>query len=239
MDEVDPADLPDWLTGFSVALVKELDDLVRAFGVDDPAAKVRRAELPGPPRVCVSSALTDYRAVLIGDQPGIADLSRSFVCRFGRGESYVIWQRGVTVESVRALIGQLRLVSRAFGADSIEGVLGTMAEDDNRAACRYSVDEHFRVRGQLSIPLQGTDGIERLAAGFDRPDEVAVAETLLGHGICRKSDLPFVQERERVVRLLLAQYGITTPEQVRNLAPGELEKVYAIVGAELDKVFGG
>ncbi|MBU0625403.1 hypothetical protein KKF05_03600 [Patescibacteria group bacterium] len=227
---------PDWLPDFSLDLVAELDALVRAFGVDDPKISVRRIKFDGPLEIYVSVALTKHRAVLISDQPGCADVHRSYIRRFDGGMSYVIWQQGVTVEGVRQLINKLRSISTMFGAADIDQVLGERQPGDNEAKGDYSVDRHFRVFGQLTIPLFSTTSLEQLVAMFDRPEEVAIIETLRGRGLCRKSDLPYMLARERLVKLLLAEYNII-PDQVDQLAPGELDKVYAAVEGELKKIF--
>jgi len=234
-NEIGYDDPPEWLSGFSVELVKKLDDLVRAYGVDDPATAVRRATLKNRRGVCVAAALSQHRAVMIGDQPGCVDVNRSYIRRFDGGGSYVVWQRGVTVEDVQELIDQLSILSQAFGP-SVEQALGEMEPGDNQSECIFEVDVLFKSRRHLAIPFSGTDTVEEFAARFDRPEELAVVETMLGRGVCRKSDEAYMLQREEVVAIVLGEHGVT-PDMVHRLAPGELAKVYRVVDMELDLVF--
>jgi hypothetical protein len=233
-DEFGYDDPPDWLPDFSLELVRQVDALVRAFGTGDTQGKVRRFALLDPPAVYISVALTKYRAVMIGDQPGCIDINKAYFRRFDGGASYVLWQRGITVADVRRLLDKLRLLGAAFDINDISEVLDE-TQGDNQIACRYSVDRHFTTPHQLSIPLLKHVSIEQLVDMFDRPEEVVAVRTLLGQGICRKSDLSFMLERESLVEKILLSDGIK-PDEVDKLLPSVLVEIYLIATGLLEKV---
>ncbi len=233
-EEIGFQELPEWLEDFSLELVQELNRLVRAFGVDDPQVSVRRYRIEEPQRVSVSVALTPHSALMISNRPGIVNMHISYVRRFGAdGNSYVVWERGITVEAVRVMVSELRALRGVFGP-SVEQALGELENGDNQADCKHLIDETFRERGYIARPLVGT--AEDLLATYDRPDELMVFEALIGHGVIRRRDEEFCREREMMVGLMLESVGITAETALR-LAPGELQRVYAIVGHELNAVF--
>lgn len=225
---------PVWLEGFSLELIVELDDLVRRLGAIDPQGRMRRVSADPPERLFVSSVLNEeYRAVMIS-AANCGVIGRSlddiYLSQFDDGNSYFMWERGITVGQVGRLVERLKSLAEELDAAGATGqLLG-----DNFAALQYPVDEVFVRRGLVKLPM-GPVAPEQLMEAFDRPDELAAVETLRGRGICRKRDLWYVRLRERVAcRILrkLVESGRLDPD---NPPKGILDRVYAAAGAEIDK----
>ncbi|MFH1047527.1 MAG: hypothetical protein V1738_04445 [Patescibacteria group bacterium] len=227
---VDPSSVID---GYSIKLVQELNRLVCDYGIGDPQAAVRRYQIEEPSRVCVSATLTPHIGLLVSRQPGHVDLRNCLVHQFG--PSFVIWENGITVAEVRALMAGLYVMFVVFGPN-IEQGLGYLEPGDNQAECRYSVDEHFKLCGQLSVPVMNILTAEDLLAQFDRPEELQVFDSLMGRGVIRKCDLQFAEEREWLMTEVLSSLGISADEQ-RRLPPDQLEKVFRLINAQLDAVY--
>jgi hypothetical protein len=228
--------LPEWLEGLTPAFLIILDDLVRQHGTLDATGRLRRLATDGPERVHVSSVLNeDYRAVLISRlEMGVKmnDVPPPCILGFGRdGNSYAVWQYGVTLAEIENLVNHLQSLSDSLCEMGVSGP----PLDDHVEDARMSVDVIFNRRGKTAAPALGMS-VERFKERFDRPGELAIIDTRRGTALCLNRDLWYVRLRERMVtRIIEVLVSKVLLDPQKKLSDEQIAHVYDQVERLLDE----
>jgi hypothetical protein len=153
--------------------------------------------------------------------------------RFGlAGESYVLWEHGISLEQVENIGKRLQEIDKTLKKTGLSDAVIEEVRQDGRTR----VDDVFKHRGETAKPAAGLS-IEQFRQNFDRPDDLEIVETRHGTMLCLKRDLWYVRLREKLVGKMIDIAFTRQRLNPMKISKAALNQIYASATKVLDQKY--